>query len=503
MKKFTHKPICFKLKPFKTIVRIFLSCLLLVICQAAIPASTDTPYTYTLSPVKTDSPDEYSRMEIENFLCLFAPDYIGPEDTYLSSMDGKYYVKKKENITFQKEQAENSEIRKWFEDHVTVTSRGHVTSLDSQAVQKFFEETNRVIGKNKFVYKPGLPTANIIIEFAPPNPSPTSYIPKYTGGTSREYIGETSILEDNLGILLTMKDTKIRVEKYKTGFGKLISNLKLIKYTPEEIEFKKENRLVKINIINIVNPMTRRTATVHELLHSLGFPGHSPYYESNLFPLPYLDKTRKFSDPVIPPMAAKMIEMLYRPEILPGMTVKEAGEILSSIKIPPGNKTYLASFYWARKKILLSQKEKLLEDAIKSYDVRMSSYIEMDNLYRKQKSLLNRLANIRTANAKSTGVVKRIETTEKLLEKLCVLRSEIIIAENKKQRALKDNTLNKKGYKFMDEEIKVLNELFNTANQIAEVEKKIEITKDKYIETSVRRVIRQLTCIDTALTVRK
>ncbi|MCK7509965.1 MAG: hypothetical protein MZV70_41985 [Desulfobacterales bacterium] len=110
-----------------------------------------------------------------------------------------------------------------------------------------------------------------------------------------------------------------------------------IVYTPEEEAFRKNNRVLKIVLSNIIDPASGQWVLVHELLHSLGFSGHSPNIGVNLFPLWFSiiirgsDSSQKFSvddsGGVMSAGTYRMLEMLYRPEILQNVS-QEAGQIL-------------------------------------------------------------------------------------------------------------------------------------------------------------------------------
>jgi hypothetical protein len=461
-------------------------------------------YTYALSPPKVDNPDEYMRREIESFLCACIPDYIRSENTYRVATDGHYIVKATAVIVEQTESVEKHEIRKWFEDRVTVMSKGNVTMLDTIVIKRFFDRINQVIGRKKFLYNPGLEAANIIIELAMPDTTPI--IPKY--------LGETTILDDNLVVRLTINNGKVQVQTFKAGLGKLINKTRQIRLTAQENEFRKENRLVKVYIENVLDPRIRYNSLVHELFHAIGFPGHSPYYESNLFPFPvesYSGHTGVFSDTVFCELAARMVEMLYRPEILAGMTVKEAGEVLSRLKHRDKTaKGEIIAYLLSRRKELEVQKKVLLEEGKENFDERMILYIELDKWVRKEQSLLEELKEINVDYRIDTKVVKKIRETDSSVVKLSLLRTELILLESTKRRLLAEGKKAgnisqriRRQIRFCDEQIVVLNDLMKVVREIVKVEQQTETArafkKKAQIEEAVRRVLRQLSCIQTEL----
>jgi hypothetical protein len=437
-------------------------------------------YTYTLSPPKVDRADEYTRKVIESFLCACIPDYIRSENTYKVATDGHYIVKADSVITDQTEQAENHEIRKWFEDKVTVTSKGNVTVLDNKLIRRFFKRINRVIGRKKFFYNPGLEAANIVIELEPPDDSET--IPKY--------LGETTLLDDNLMVRLTINNTKVQVQTFKAGVGKLINKSRRIRFTAGEKEFMKESRLVKVHIENVLDPMVRYNSLVHELFHALGFPGHSPYYESNLFPFP----VRAYSG--------------QTGEILAGMSVKEAGEVLSPLKHKDKTaKGEIIAYLLDKKKRLSVQKKVLLEEGKRNFDKRMTLYIELDKWVRKEQWFLEELKEIKVDYRIDTKVVEKIRDGASSVEKLTRIRTELILLESTKRRLLAEGKKVgriprriRRQIRLCDEQIVVLKDLMKVVREIAKVEQRIEASdafkRTAQIEEAMRRVLRQLSGIE-------
>lgn len=492
--------------------------LLLTAGQALSPQPLDSPgdpgkaekYSYTLAPDKTDKTDEYTRREIESFLCACSLGYIGMEDLSKTPAIGVYFVKTKKNFENQKKVVENQDINKWFEDQVTVTSKGNLTVLDIETIEGFFKKVNQVIGKEKFLYTPGLEVANIIIELAPPG--------KFV--QLNELVGETFLLEDNLGIRITTsdEDPKPHIETYNTGSAGVIVKSENIKLTPRELEFRQNNRLVKVAIKNILDPHTRYFAFIHELFHSLGFIGHSPYQESLLFPLPV--RVNKAPLPgfgsggsLFTELAQSMVEMLYRPEILPGMTVKEAGEVLTRIKrIDKTPKDEMISYLLERKTPLENQKKAILEKEEKEYNLEMKEYIELDRLIMKEIWYLEELEEIRTDYRREAQIVRDIDAAASNVEKLVRIRQELILDENQKKRLLeKPGSLkNEKEARNARRELQRLGEEIVVLNDLLEVEKKIAAFDQNILaETSspgqkqaieeLRRILRQLYTIDKEL----
>jgi hypothetical protein len=467
-------------------------------------------YTYTLAPDKADNADEYTRQEIESFLCACAPGYIEVEDLYKVAAIGEYFVKAKTNFENQRKMVENQEINKWFEDRVTVTSKGDLTVLDIETIAIFFKKVNQVIGKEKFLYKPDLEVANIVVEQVPPG--------KFF--QFHNYAGETSVLEDNLKIRITTsdQDPKPHVVTYYPETGKVISDSKNLKLTPRELEFRKNHRLVKVVMKNILDPHTRYYAFIHELFHSIGFPGHSPYHESYLFPLPVRVikgplPVFESDSPIFTGLGKCMVEILYRPEILPGMSIKEAGEVLSRLKrIDKTPKNKIISYLLERKNRLENEKKAIIEKEGINYNQRMKKYIELDQLVVKEQDYLEELGEIRTDYRLNARVVQDIRAADSIMAKLVRIRRELILVQSLKkgwsgklgdpkngERARKARS----EVKRLGEEIVVLNDLLKVEEKIAPLEQKIlaavSSPDQEQVQDELRRIIRQLYTIDSEL----
>jgi len=507
----------------KTIVPAVLFLFISII--AGYPASTvkkdNNEYTYTLSPAGGDKPGEYSytRRELESFLCASVENYIRADEVYRDSAADHHFVKAKRGvIENQKKAAENHEINKWFEDKVTVTSRGNLTVVDIDTTKTFLEKINDIIGLEKFVYKPRLKAANIVVEIAPPH---NSLIPSGTEtGDMKVYsnMGEASLLKDNLRVRLSINNTEIQMDTYNAGSGTLIQAPGKIQLTPDEMEFRKNNRIVKIYLENILDPGVRRRSITHELLHTIGFTGHSPYYDSNLFPLPveaYNDPifNGTTKPPIITPLAERMVEMLYRPEILPGMTVKEAADVLIHLKQKDKTTTdEIISYLLNRRTVLQERKKKLLDRGTRNFDQSSSLPIAPDKWVSKEAYLLEELQEIKTDNKLDPKIIKEIKEAKPLVVKLTRIRRELILLENRKRKlsALAAETgTGKKAWnlrrqiKNCKEEIVVLTDIFKVAKEIAAGERKIENTPalqtKTQIENKLRRILRQLLCIEKEL----
>lgn len=456
-------------------------------------------YRYLLSPEPILESGYYNRYEIESFLCANALSFIRAEETYKSTR-GDFLVNPASLGEKQVTEARKQLIGKWFEERVTVTAVGDVTEYDLDIIQTFYKTVNRLIGQERFVFVPDCQVANIIIQLEKPDPD----------YRLRKYIGESAVLQDNLRVRLSVDNDHIRLDTYKSGSGRLINKSSYITLTPAELEFRKENRLVKVFIRKVDNHVVMYFAIIHELMHTIGFPGHSPYYQSHLFPLPVQAYPWKRSAPFLAPIAERMIEMLYRPEIIPGMTIAEAGEILARLKRlgkTPKNNTI--HFLHEQKKNIFAQKEALMARAKAIYNNRMDLYIQLDTWTVKERGFLEEMEEIRNDKKKSSQVVRDIENCSFLLCKLTRIRRELILDENQKKRLLakianrKMTRAEKQQIKDLDEEIAVLRDLLYTAQKISQCEQEIErtrvFTETADIEQELQVVLRKLLYIDHEL----
>ncbi|MCP5107647.1 MAG: hypothetical protein GY950_29940 [bacterium] len=521
-----------KIKKIVQIWAVPLSVMLFVQLSVTAFAMQDKPapedirsYEYTLSPPKNDLPGRYTRKEIESFLAASAFGFITRDDVYQGTkptvllikykntkkyMTVPWYITKYKELTAKKrKEILNLEINKWFEKKVTVVCKGNPTPEDLETVTYFFNEVNGIIGEEKFVREDGADAGNIVIEFSGTAPP----------GNVETYIGESACLEDNLRVIFYPVSNRMVIDTYKAGSGLLVSRSQLITFTPAEMAYRKKHRLIKISITNIVNPIIRRLVVFHELSHAVGLSGHSPYPGSNVFPLPTpvrFIKDKREGEVVVrndrtafSGLARRMVEILYRPEILPGMTIKEAGEVLTPIKhldITPI--VEITAYLEKRKKVLEEQKKTLLDRAKVNFDRRNAIHRLLTELEDEKEKITkevkkeNKLDKEATKNKNEAEIIRlngnRVETLLRALE-AGAAALEGKQGSTRKLKALKKKImLRKEDLEIYDQ---IVNDIETNKKRVAQLEaeeKNINKEEDD-MTTTLRRIVRQLKTIEAEI----
>lgn len=355
------------------------------------------PWVCLLAPETGANADGYAQEEIESFLCAHAQNFITANDLtedkknqFLRYSKPSKQNQKKQKTVFQifprydvsargitpeeKARLENHEINKWFESRVTIKLKGGYNDDDEAVVREFIKSFRVICPGTELVFDMEAPAANIIIEF-PGLSSPTGFLDK---------IGESIILEDNLRIAINEIGGRLNVATFISGSRVLFIQSQNIKITPQELEFRKKNRLVKICLTDILEPEIRRQVLIHELLHAMGFSGHSPYSQSQLFPI-YIpcEDNHYYQSPepsreltVLSPLSWRMMEMLYRPEIQQGMTLKEAGETLAKLKTWKNTSPAETEALMIRQRLFLENEKKNLLDILQKDLARKTELVE-------------------------------------------------------------------------------------------------------------------------------
>lgn len=464
------------------------------------PLKVTCQYEFILTPPKEDKADEYSRLEIENFLCAMAENFIVAEMITRYNISSNYYIPDQETLTSQKPRVEQCEILKWFEDRVTVTSKGTVSARSENTIRAFYQRVNQIIGQEKFIYQPQLAVANIIIQLEE----------NLLEEESPHYLGETSLLQDNLRTRLGINDGGVYLDIYTIGNTPVIVDSKQISFTPEELQFRTTNRLVKVYLNLTKHPRMQHFSLVHELMHTLGFCGHSPFLESFLFPYPvdcYTESIPNLSkEPLrLTGLAERAIEMLYRPELLPGMTLKQATPLLSRLKLRAltPDQEIIATLNTLNQE-LIENKKQLLAKGKENYDRNLNIMLLQGQLELKELALLTELKEIKVDYKLSPQVIETIQNARTPLEKMTVLRRELAVHEYHKNRltallqAVKGNQQRdlRRQLKPHQLQIVVINDIIALQKDIDAAAEKLENVRQEQktweLEESLRQTERQL-----------
>jgi hypothetical protein len=207
------------------------------------------------------------------------------------------------------------------------------------------------------------------------------------------------------------------------------------------------------------------------------------------------------------------MEILYRPEILPGMSIKEAGEVLSRLKrMDKTSKNEIVSYLRERKNRLENEKKAIIEKEGINYNQRMKKYIELDQLVVKEQEYLEELEEIRADYRLNAQVVQDIRAADSIMAKLVQIRRELILVQSLKKgwsgklgdpKNGESAGRAKSELKRLEEEIVVLNDLIKVEEKIAPLEQKIlaavSSPDQEQVNDELRRIIRQLYTIDSEL----
>jgi hypothetical protein len=459
----------------------------------------------------------YSRREVESFLCAAATGFIELSDVYTGNSrpylttDGYLYMKQKgmlhrffirckEVDQKQREILESREINKWFEEPVTLICKGHPTARDIKTINFFINTVNQIIGREKFVYAGEGDVGNIIVEFSGGEELRDGMGP-------RNYIGESACLADPMRVAFYKENNEMKFHQYRVSFKGVSDTAVFVKYSPVEEAFGKKNRIIKIHISNVLDRKIRDMVLIHELFHSLGICGHSPYMDSNLFPLPIpisdLESISRLPSEIdkmkISPLTRRMMEMLYRPEILPGMSLKEAGEVLALLKhrekTSPGE---IKAFLEQRKRGLEARKAALLEKARSRLERREQMHHILFRLDAKREKLQK---EVKKENKLAENLVKDMDLAMILRMNIGLVKGKLNQLQQQKNKKTKLKNLERQII-LRKEDIQVLSDILGEVLEIEtrtrqlKQEEKIMAVVDEAINQKLRRVIRQLSAID-------
>ncbi|MCP4151411.1 MAG: hypothetical protein GY757_26945 [bacterium] len=466
---------------------------------------SEKDYEYHFAPQKENSPEEYSRKEIESFLCASAKSFIRDTDV----LSGFYVVaiSPTGNVAAAKRRdsvKKNKEINKWFEKRVTLSCKGAPTPKALKVINYFVDEVNTIIREKKFLYTPNSKVANIIIELEAPKRS----------GKKKKLMGEATCLDDNMGIIISMEGWKIKVRTYSKNSGILFNVSRKISYSKEEKIFMRDNRMVKVYIEDILEQKIRNRVILHELMHAIGFTGHSPFSQSKLFPVSL--ETWSGSVPLVLtekselfPLDKTMIEILYRPTLLPGMTIQEATPVLNHLKRKKYAHEELQAILTKRRQILDEKKKQVLKEEKSKYNDADKIYFRLTALDETKKKLVREIArekrrmpkvNVK-ADDESLVLLLKLGLVKKKLNQLKKMKQDLIDTDAKKIRI---KTLERKIF-LKKEDLQVLTDIQNEWNENKKERHTLNLKleamtmNEQSTKTILRRILRQQITIDQIL----
>jgi hypothetical protein len=211
-------------------------------------------------------------------------------------------------------------------------------------------------------------------------------------------------------------------------------------------------------------------------------------------------------------MAERMIEMLYRPEMLPGMSVKEAAKLLHRLKYLKDTPAQdIKTVLNKRKTFLLEQKNQLLMRSKTIYDQRLALYLKLDRLELKELDLLAELKEILSVAKIKSPIIPLLKNAKTLLAKLNILRRELSVINGKKiqltanieEQKGRERRLSRRQIGYYNEQVAVLKDLIMVHETAGELDRELANRQKhqnrKTLEFNLRRIVRQLRSIDTEL----
>lgn len=380
--------------PGKTIPASLALLSLLIACGKPPPVATpppaavptlprQSPYEYQLAPGTVSPSGGYSRMDLENFLfCAadggFSVHQALNQDPRDQSTIGKSFVQVGISQKIR-DHIMRREVSRWFENPVTVRLRGEVTPAIRRMTERFFSEVNRFSGTTRFLVLPGTEAAHIMIRVG---------LLKEPLDTRRYLqVGESSGLSDRMRVHLRPGAERLLVDTFTAEAVSQPLNARFIRFTPEDLEFLKRHRMVKVFIHRWSRPDIQENVLVHELLHAVGLPGHSPFTRCGLFPLAN-PRPGNTGGTMLSPLSATLVEMLYRREIGTGMSLEEAANILSSLpRLDDTGPELTRRVLRERMDHLEAARDRLLTVWLPRFRERIRMLVELDGLARRERDL--------------------------------------------------------------------------------------------------------------------
>ena len=276
-------------------------CLALMLAAAGAARTPLLGKTFDGTAPYSDQDGKYSRFEQENFLCLLAAGFIGLKDVTQNRL-GAYvdHARYAMNII-----PDTRLIVKWTHDPVRVVCLGSPTAADVATVKDFIAMVNAILGEERFIYgPPDFDAANVVIV------------------TEKPIFTKDDICRQKIRIS-GFCNFMLKPLAWAYGFPAVDQTIPALT--------RSSDRQVMVFIRGFVDQVLRSNALRHELMHALGFPGHSPDPRSILFPLQVCNY-RSSRQRLLSSLDREMIGLLFRPEILPGMNLAEVKRLLPDLR---------------------------------------------------------------------------------------------------------------------------------------------------------------------------
>ncbi len=391
----------------------------------------------------------------------------------------------------QKQSCLTREVTKWFEPRVTVRFHSPPTPWMKHLVDTFFTAVNTLSGRSRFHLLDGEGPAHIIIETTPRSQSENPL----------RMVGETSGLTDRLRVHLIPGENGLRIEEFQATARSQPRNSLNVQFTPDELNILKTRRMVKVVIQSHTSPILMRRILIHELLHAIGIPGHSPFRASALFPIIPSIEGREAGHSLLTPLESTLVEMLYRPETLPGMSLEEAGRTLASVRRrrwthPQDTRDFLTR----RRDHLELEKQRLLHVWRESFSASMELLVQLEGLRLREQNFLEEWRELYEDEGRKTLIIDLAEKARTFAIRRSILRFSILQLE---KRLPLEKYRGKRS--LIREEIGILTDLLSAGEAANAFEIRIQgqhgfqLPGEREEEKRMRRLVRQLKAIKQEL----
>ena len=453
------------------------------------PAPEERNYRFQLAPEVQQLKRGYTRREIENFLfCtsdggLYFPDALDMTPRG-EIMRGNAFIQP-ELTPERRRRLLQQEVSRWFENKVSVRLRGTLSPQIRRTVARFFSEVNQCSGSVHFVVLEGTGPANIVVRVGREKSGPHA--------RSFLQVGESSGLNDRLRVHLKISGSRLIIDPFTATARSQPRNARFVHFTPRDLDFLKRQRMVKVFVQRMPSPGLQKLVLVHELLHAIGFPGHSPFRECELFPLTAANNPQE-EEQILSTLSRSLVEMIYRPEILAGMNLKEAARALS--RLPRLNDTPPAmTRTWLQKRHeqLVDTRNRLLQAWYNRFRTRMNLLVRLDGLRRREREFFLEWRELFTDEGKNPFIIDLAMGATK-----AAVKRSIVNFRMHRLTHLFDSETNPRKRALIREEQVILKDLMAAEKRASEYESRIHGEVFKYAvgerpeEKQMRPLVRQL-----------